>query len=117
MSARPRTEASWRIEASGAPMVRFCLDRSGRRRAIGLDPAELDATWRLDGAALVANFRRDVHGAAVVARDLLLVCNVLGRVRANLLLASAPVVLEHGFLERDLVCDDERVARLAGVIR
>lgn len=114
MSARPRTQATWRIAPVGAAAVRFRLDRAGRRRAARLDPEELDSVWDLTGAALVANYRGDVHAGAHTATDLALVVNVLGRVRANLLLASAPLVLEDGFLERDIVCDDERIARLAG---
>lgn len=114
MSARPSTQAAWRIEAVGAVAVRFRLDRAARRRAARLDGPDLDIGWDVTGAALVANYRADVHAGAHRATDLAVVVNVLGRVRANLLLGAAPLILEDGFLERDIVCDDDRVTRLSG---
>lgn len=117
MSARPRTQASWRIEPTGAGPVRFRLDRATRHRAACLDPCDLEESWAFTGTALVANFRADLHAEAHRATDVAFVASVLGRVRANLLIASAPVVLEDGFLERDIVCDDHRIARIAGAIR
>lgn len=117
MSARPVTVATLRLGRVGAVAVRFRLDGAARRRALRRDPDGLDRLWDFTGAALVANFRADLHAGAFRPADEALVANVLGRVRANLLLARAPVALEEPFLARDVVCDDARIARMAGAVR
>lgn len=117
MSVRPRTVATWRIAGAGPMPVRFRLDGPARRRARRRDAVAFDRAWDFVGAALVSNFRADLHGDAFAPSDELLVANVLGRIRANLLLARTPLVLEEAFLLRDVVCADVRVARMAGAVR
>jgi hypothetical protein len=53
------------------------------------------------------------------AIDFLLVLNVLGRTRSQILMANAPLVLQGAFLERSLITDDPRliaIARATGCI-
>ena len=49
----------------------------------------------------------------VVATDPLLLLNVLGRARGPVLIARAPLALEPGFLERELISRDARLLALA----
>jgi hypothetical protein len=89
----------------------------------------LDEAWQgfdLHGAFLVFNWRDEIKQAVnarlvsvkeaavyTLARDPLLVLNVLGRARTSLLLATAPLALDRPFLMRSLVCDDARLVKLA----
>ena len=89
----------------------------------------LDTSWRaygLRGAVLVYNWRDDLR-EGVAARlnaikqppiylqvtEPLLVLNVLARARTSLLLAHAPLALEHPYLSRALASDDPRLLALA----
>ncbi len=90
--------------------------------------ASLETTWAsydLKGAILVSPWVQDsrqviqthakianVKPLCLRALDPLLVLNVLGRSRTNLLQPRAPLALEQAYLERALITDDVRLVKL-----
>ena len=52
-------------------------------------------------------------GVCLRAIDMLLVLNVLGRTKSNILLGNSQLILEEGFLNRSLVTNDPRLVAVA----
>lgn len=89
----------------------------------------LDAAWesyQLKGAILLYPWRDELRSAVngrlsalkqpttyLLVTDPVLVLNVLGRSRAALLLANAPLALDRVFLNRSMTSDDPRLIALA----
>ena len=89
----------------------------------------LDTAWesyRLRGALLFYPWRDELRSAVngrlsalrqpttyLLVVDPVLILNVLGRSRAGLLLASAPLALDRVFLDRSMASDDNRLIPLA----
>ncbi len=120
MSTPPRTHVSARLKPAGPAVCRFRLAtvRASASRLLADDTCEerLEAAWDgygLRGACHVYAWRDDITSRPVSVRDPLLVLNVLGRTRAQVLLATAPLALEPDFLERELASDDPRLVALA----
>jgi len=98
------------------------------RDAMNALVTSLEATWEsyaLKGAILVTPWEQDTRQVIVThakianmramclrALDPLLVLNVLGRSRTNLLQPRAPLALERAYLERSLITDDARLLAL-----
>lgn len=121
MSTRPRTQVQARIAPLGGAIARFALadvEASSFLNAAGCT-AKLEAAWQscgLRGVCHVYPWREsqaETPAVVVRVRDVRLVLNVLGRARSQLLLASAPLELEDGFLARELASDDPRLVALA----
>jgi len=138
MSARPRTQVRWEIDAlrrtagadddiASATASQSEPSRSLEGTTVGfelprehkleLSAAELDRAWAsygLRGAALVFPWRgEDSEFDATPAGNLALAVNVLGRARAGVLMAHAELVLDDEYLARSLASDDPRLVRLA----
>lgn len=89
----------------------------------------LDAAWetyQLKGAILLYPWRDELRSAVngrlsalkqpttyLLVTDPVLILNVLGRSRAGLLLANAPLALDRVFLSRAMASDDPRLIALA----
>jgi hypothetical protein len=89
----------------------------------------LDAAWEsyhLKGALLLYAWRDELRSAIngrlsalrqpttyLLVVDPVLILNVLGRSRAGLLLAGAPLALDRVFLNRSMASDDHRLISLA----
>ena len=55
----------------------------------------------------------ETSGICLRAIDMLLVLNVLGRTKSNILLGNSQLILEEGFLNRSLVTNDPRLVAVA----
>jgi hypothetical protein len=136
MSGRPRTPVTIRIDPIDSRLASFSLDGMApqlsrlvhrRTRATQLptlasfvcrgDVAglaeRLDQAWArlgLRGAVLLyAGVAPSRFAPVPLCRDPLLVLNVLGRTRGNVLLPDAPLVLQPRALDRRVLTDDPRL--------
>lgn len=108
-----RLNTAWEDFNLGGAILLYRWTKDIRQVLIGRIPVDEDEFEDEDAQPAVYDDDKRKPPTILRAMDMLLVMNVLGRVRSNILLKSAPLALEAEYLSATFITDDPRLVTLA----